>query len=160
MELKIRKAESKDIDRITEIELNCFPPAEAASEEKYLWRLETYPEYLLVGEVKGKIESVVCMIPMAAPVITDEIFEMEKQPQGDVAAVLSVMTAPDGQKQGYAGQMLEAASVRACELGMRSMALTCKERLIHYYSKYGFEKIGVSASVHGGAVWYDMVKKL
>lgn len=160
MELTIRKAEPKDIDRITEIELACFPPAEAASKEKYQWRLENYPEYLLIGEIGGEVESVVSMIPMAATVITDEIFEMERQPAGDVAAVLSVITAPDSQKRGYAGQMLEAASAQARQLGMRSMALTCKEHLIHYYGKYGFEKIGVSASVHGGAVWYDMVKKL
>lgn len=34
--------------------------------------------------------------------------------------------------------------------------LTCKEELLAYYKKFGFESIGLSESVHGGAVWYDM----
>lgn len=160
MKIEVRTAKKEDIKRITEIELLCFPPAEAASEEKYLWRQKEYPQYLLTGETDGKIVSVVSMIPMAKPVITDEIFETERQPEGEVAAVLSVMTDPSAQGHGCAGQMLEAAAERAKSLGMKSMALTCKEHLISYYSKYGYEKVGVSASVHGGAVWYDMIKKL
>lgn len=160
MELKIRTANEKDIDRVWEIERVCFPPAEAASLEKYRWRLANYPDYLLVGETGEKIVSAISMIPMAAPVITDEVFEMERGPLGNVCAVLSVITDPGYQKQGFAGRMLEAASERARELGMKSMALTCKEHLIHYYGRFGYENLGVSQSVHGGAVWYDMVKKL
>lgn len=34
--------------------------------------------------------------------------------------------------------------------------LTCKEHLLHYYAKLGFVNEGVSGSVHGGAVWYQM----
>ena len=37
------------------------------------------------------------------------------------------------------------------------MILTCKDRLIPYYEKFGYRNLGVSASVHGGAVWYDMI---
>ena len=37
------------------------------------------------------------------------------------------------------------------------MILTCKEELIPYYEQFGFENRGLSASVHGGAAWYDMV---
>ena len=33
---------------------------------------------------------------------------------------------------------------------------TCKEHLIPYYEKFGYRNCGVSESVHGGAVWYDM----
>ena len=43
---------------------------------------------------------------------------------------------------------------------MESIVLTCKDHLVHYYSRFGFKKVGVSASVHGGAVWYDMVQRL
>ncbi len=30
------------------------------------------------------------------------------------------------------------------------MILTCKDRLIHYYEKFGYRNLGLSASVHGG----------
>ena len=34
--------------------------------------------------------------------------------------------------------------------------LTCKEELLHFYERFGFVSEGVSGSVHGGAVWYQM----
>ena len=34
--------------------------------------------------------------------------------------------------------------------------LTCKERLLPFYSGFGFVNEGVSGSVHGGVVWYQM----
>ena len=36
------------------------------------------------------------------------------------------------------------------------IVLTCKESLIHYYEKFGFQKEGISESIHGGATWYQM----
>ena len=41
-------------------------------------------------------------------------------------------------------------------LGLASIALTCKAEKIGYYARFGFAARGISASVHGGAVWYDM----
>ena len=36
------------------------------------------------------------------------------------------------------------------------LMLTCKDKLIHYYAKFGFVNEGVSASVHGNVTWYQM----
>ncbi len=44
--------------------------------------------------------------------------------------------------------------------GRKGLILTCKDRLIHYYEKFGYVNLGVSESVHGGAVWYDMLLEL
>ena len=38
----------------------------------------------------------------------------------------------------------------------KGCVLTCKDRLVHYYETFGYRSEGVSASTHGGAVWYDM----
>ena len=98
---------------------------------------------------------------MATPVIDDDIFEMEKVPMGNsVRGAICHDSRRLAKKQGVAEQMLNAAVETARQLDMTSMALTCKEHLIHYYARFGFEKQGISASVHGGAVWYDMVKTL
>lgn len=35
-------------------------------------------------------------------------------------------------------------------------ALTCKERLIPCYARFGFVSEGLSSSVHGDAVWYQL----
>ena len=39
---------------------------------------------------------------------------------------------------------------------MKRIILACKEEKLDWYSRFGFEKMGPSASEHGGAVWYDM----
>ena len=36
------------------------------------------------------------------------------------------------------------------------VVLTCKDKLIHYYEKFGFNNMGISESVHGNVIWYDM----
>lgn len=36
-------------------------------------------------------------------------------------------------------------------------SLTCREDLIPYYKKFGFENCGVSELVIGHVTWYDMV---
>ena len=38
----------------------------------------------------------------------------------------------------------------------QGLVLTCKEKLLHYYAKFGFVNEGVSGSTHGGVVWYQM----
>ena len=40
--------------------------------------------------------------------------------------------------------------------GRRGLVLTCKDKLIHYYAKFGFENEGVSESTHGNVVWNQM----
>lgn len=166
MELNIRKARPQDMNRVYEIELESFPPEEAATKEKYVWRLEHYPELFLVAEAadpaggRDRICGCICMISMDAPLIHDEVFEMDPIPDGRTCAVLTVMTEAAARRKGVAGLLLEAGIDAARRQGMESIVLTCKEHLVHYYSRFGFEKIGVSASVHGGAVWYDMTQKL
>lgn len=54
------------------------------------------------------------------------------------------------------GGLLNQIIAQARSEGRRGVILTCKEALIHYYARFGFKNCGLSASVHGGAVWYDM----
>lgn len=44
----------------------------------------------------------------------------------------------------------------AREQKRQGLVLTCKEKLVHYYSKFGFEDEGISESKHGGVVWHKM----
>ena len=161
MKPNIRKARPQDMDRVYEIELESFPPEEAATKEKYVWRQKRYPELFLVAEDgRGRVCGCICMISTSAALIDDTVFEMDPIPDGRTCAILTVMTEADARRQGVAGLLLEAGIDAARQQNMESIVLTCKEHLVHYYSRFGFEKVGVSASVHGGAVWYDMVQRL
>lgn len=158
--LTCRKAVISDMPRVYEIELESFPPAEAATLEKYQWRFAHYPDYFFVGEADGKITTVVEIIPTAEKTVKDDIFEMLELPNGKNAAILSVMTASDYRTRGMAGMLLSYAIDKMKDAGMTDACLTCKNHLIHYYGSFGFKNAGISESVHGGAVWYDMVRKL
>ena len=43
--MKIRKATINDLEELTRIEAECFPAAEAATEESFRGRLEIYPDF-------------------------------------------------------------------------------------------------------------------
>ena len=70
--------------------------------------------------------------------------------------IFGVNTLPDYRRHGYAGQLIERAIADARAQGRRGLVLTCKDRLVHYYAKFGFVSEGVSSSTHGGVVWYQM----
>ena len=38
----------------------------------------------------------------------------------------------------------------------QSPALTCKDRLIGFYARFGYQDEGVSESTHGNVVWHQM----
>lgn len=49
-----------------------------------------------------------------------------------------------------------AAIADAKSNGRSRLVLTCKDKLINYYSKFGFVNEGISESVHGNVTWYQM----
>ena len=52
--------------------------------------------------------------------------------------------------------LLKRAIDDAGKQGRRGLVLTCKERLVPYYAKFGFVNEGVSSSTHGGVTWHQM----
>ena len=60
-------------------------------------------------------------------------------------------------RQGIAARLMRTLIEDARKKGRDGLILTCKARLIHYYETFGYRNLGVSGSVHGGAVWYDMI---
>ena len=52
---RIRTAEPQDLDAVVQVELACFPAAEAADRERLKERLELFGESFLVAETKDGI---------------------------------------------------------------------------------------------------------
>ena len=92
------------------------------------------------------------------PDLTDAMYETTAlhDPAGPWLMIFGVDTHPDHRRRGYAGRLLRHAIQAARDQGRAGVVLTCKEQLLPYYAKFGFVSEGVSASVHGGAVWYQM----
>ena len=70
--------------------------------------------------------------------------------------IFGVNTLPEYRRRGLAGQLLETAIATAKQQGRKGLVLTCKDKLVHYYARFGFVNEGVSGSAHGGVTWYQM----
>lgn len=159
MEYRIRMAGPEDLDQVTAVEAVCFPAEEAASRDSFQHRIETFPESFFVAEINGRIIGFINGAVTEEPTICDEMFENSGLHRADGAyqAVFGLDVLPEHRQQGIAAALMEHMIGAARERGKKGVILTCKEALIPYYSRFGYQNLGVSASVHGGAVWYDMI---
>lgn len=158
MKIEIRTAQMADLQVIAEVERLCFPAAEAASEESFRARLEQFASHFWLLCIEGQPVAVVNGMVTDLPDLTDEMFHDASMhhPDGAWQMIFGVATLPEHQRRGYAGQLLEYVIGQAREQGRAGLVLTCKEKLLHYYAKFGFINEGVSSSEHGGALWYQM----
>ena len=159
----IRTANSSDLEELAAVERECFPKAEAATEEEIRERLVCYADHfwLLFSEEEGRPDSLVGFADGMATDqrdLTDEMYERASLHQGDGAwqMIFGVNTRPAFRRRGYAALLIKRAISDAKEQGRKGLVLTCKEKLIPYYSKFGFVEEGISGSVHGNAVWHQM----
>ncbi|BAK97825.1 putative acetyltransferase [Oscillibacter valericigenes Sjm18-20] len=157
--MKIRTAGMVDLNALTAVEAACFPPAEAATDADFAARLRVYPNHFWILEENGKVVSFVNGMATDEPSIRDEMYADASlhRENGAWQAIFGVNTLPAYRRRGLAGQLLAAAAEDARTAGRRGCILTCKDKLISWYEKLGYRKQGVSRSVHGGVVWYDMV---
>lgn len=157
-EMTLRHGCLEDLEVLAAIEAECFPSAEAASRESIRRRLERYADHFLVlmdgGTPAGYINGLVTDIPDLEDVMYEDAGMHNES--GDWQMIFGVDTLPAYRRRGCAARMIEAFVAEAKSQGRKGVVLTCKERLLHYYAKFGFVNEGVSGSVHGGVVWYQM----
>lgn len=157
--MHIRTATMADLAAVTVVEAACFPAAEAATEKDFADRLAVYPDHFwLLEEEDGTLVSFVNGLVTDEPILQDEMYADASfhNEGGAWQMIFGVNTLPAYRKRGLAGQVLERVIADARAQGRKGCVLTCKDKLIHYYEKFGFRNEGVSESVHGGVVWYDM----
>lgn len=157
----IRPVRPEDLDAVTALENACFPPAEAATREAFAYRIAAYPERFFVAEQGGQIIGLINGCASDADTIDDALFTPGGHvPDGKNQMILGLAVDPACRGRGTAGRLLRHLCRFAQSRSMENVILTCKQELISFYAQFGFQNRGVSASVHGGAVWYDMVLPL
>ena len=90
--------------------------------------------------------------------LTDEMYEKASMhnERGAWQMIFGLNTLPAYRCQGYAAILVHEVIKAAKEQGRRGVVLTCKEKLVHYYAKFGFVDEGISGSTHGNVVWHQM----
>lgn len=156
--MKIRLASIKDLEAVTSVEAEYFPKEEAAKEEDFRNRLTYYSNHFWLLEDQGKLVAFVNGMVSNESMLTDEMYERAEMhdENGAWQMIFGVNTIPEYRRRGCAAQVINKVIADARSQKRKGLVLTCKDKLIHYYEKFGFVNEGVSKSVHGGAVWYDM----
>lgn len=154
----IRTASIDDLEAVSAVEAECFPPAEAASKEDFERRIRAYGNHFWLMFEDGRLVSFVDGMVTNQADLTDDLYEHAElhDENGDWQMIFGVNTIPSCRKKGYAGELLRQAISDAKEQGRKGLVLTCKDKLISYYASFGFENEGISESVHGNVVWYQM----
>ena len=156
--MNIRLGKIEDLKALAEVEARCFPAVEAATEKDFERRLSVYPNHFWLLEDEGKLIGFVNGMVTDEAELTDEMYEnadMHNE-NGNWQMIFGVNTIPEYRRQGCAEKVLNRVISDARAQGRKGLVLTCKDKLVHYYAKFGFENEGVSESTHGGVVWYKM----
>ena len=157
--MKIRTATIGDLDAVTAVEAECFHEAEAATKEEFAERIRYYGDHFWLMFEGDKLITFLNGFVTDEPDLTDEMYEKASlhNENGAWQMIFGVNTLPEYRKNGYAGELIRRTIQDARKQGRRGLVLTCKQRLVHYYAKFGFADEGVTdKSVHGGVVWHQM----
>lgn len=156
--MEIRTATMDDLQAVAAVEAECFPAAEAATEVEFAQRLRYYGNHFWLMFEGEKLIAFVDGFVTDEADLTDEMYEKAELHNEDGAwqMIFGVNTIPSHRRHGYAGQLIQRAIEDARVQGRKGLVLTCKDRLVPYYEKFGFKNEGVSDSTHGNVVWYQM----
>ena len=162
MELKIRNGRLEDLEACFILEGKTFPEEEAACRKNIEIRLKKFSEGFIVGELDGEIVTHINSGSTNKEDITDEEFKglIGHEDGGENIVIFSVAVDPVHQNKGIAKMMMKEFIEISREMGKKKIFLLCKENLMGMYERMGYRKIGISASTHGGAVWYEMEQSL
>lgn len=156
--MKIRTAVPEDLPAIAQIEAQCFPAGEAATAESFSGRLAHYPNHFWVLMDGDTMVGFVNGLVTGEPDLRDEMYDNAAMhdENGDWQMIFGVDTIPAYRRRGCAERLLCHVIEEARKQGRKGLVLTCKEKLLHYYAKFGFVNEGISQSTHGNVLWYQM----
>ena len=155
----IRTATIDDLEAVTAVEAECFPPAEAATAEEFRDRLINYGNHFWLMFDGDKLISFVDGFVTDEPDLCDEMYERADMhnESGRWQMIFGVNTVPEYRGHGYARELIQRAIADARSQNRAGLVLTCKDKLVDYYAKFGFVSEGKSEkSRHGGAEWFQM----
>ena len=149
----------QDLDAVAAVEAACFPPAEAATREEFAGRLAHYANHFWLLFEDGRLAAFVDGFCTDAPDLTDEMYADAAlhNEQGAWQMIFGVNTVPEFRLRGCAERLLRRAIEDARAQGRRGLVLTCKDRLVPYYARLGFQNEGITPnSTPGSVTWNQM----
>lgn len=159
----IRPVRDEDLDAVTEVEAACFPAAEAAGRKDFAERIESCRRSFFVAEdEQGRIVGFCNGCCADADILVDEMYHETAlhDPEGAHQMIFGLDVIPSCRRQGLGEALMLHMLQSAKKRGKKAAILTCKDHMIHFYEKCGYELQGLSESTHGGASWSQMICRL
>lgn len=157
--MTVRYAEMTDLDAIAAVEAECFPAAEAATKDDFIERIRHYGDHFWLMFDEDKLIAFADGFVADEADLTDEMYanaSMHNE-SGVWQMIFGVNTLPEYRRRGCAGELIRCAIDDAKRQGRKGLVLTCKERLVSYYAKFGFADEGITEkSTHGNVEWHQM----
>lgn len=156
--MNIEQATLKDANEIANIEKICFPIKEAASLKSIEERISVFGNHFFILKKDNIIIGFINGMVTDSENLSDDMYEFANlhNENGLWQMVFGLDVLPQYQKKGYATMLMNYFINRAKEENRRGVVLTCKEKLVPFYEKFGFCSEGLSQSDHGGVSWYQM----
>lgn len=155
----IRTANINDLKDIAAVEAECFPKAEAATEQQLGERLKYYSNHFLLMFDGDRLVAFTDGFGTDEPDLTDKMYARANMhnENGAWQMIFGVNTVPEYRRQGLAGRLISETVKIAKKEGRHGLVLTCKDELVPYYTKFGFINKGITdKSVHGNVKWNQM----
>ena len=161
-DVNIRNVTAFDLDRCFEIEKVSYPREAAATKEKIRKRIRRYPEGFIVMELRGTVVGFInCGATDNVDLANEDLKDLiGHDSNGNYVVVFSVVVHRDYQGKGLAGKLMTEFIFRIKKMQKKSIHLICRDNLIDFYKKYGFEYVRKSKATHGGLRWHEMVLRL
>ncbi|MEJ6399973.1 GNAT family N-acetyltransferase [Nicoliella lavandulae] len=157
-----RHPELKDVDGMLNVEQSCFEPDEQMDRDDFVEVVNNVSAMSFVIDVDGEIAGMISCRTTDKDVLDNESYYEDLAPKATDTnlAVLGLAVLPKYQGAGLATELLKRAEAVAKTDGLTSLILDCRDRLIPFYEKYGFQLLRRSNSTFGDIKWFGMQKKL
>eukprot|EP00051_Salpingoeca_urceolata_P028640 m.487693 g.487693 ORF g.487693 m.487693 type:complete len:180 (+) comp25208_c0_seq1:112-651(+) len=159
--VQVRPLTVADIDAAHALEVECFPPDEAASKEDMTARLTEAGDLFLGGFLDNKLVAFINGTRTDSKTLTEESMHCHV-PTGETLCIHSVSVHTPCRRKGLASHMLQKyiGHVRENIAGVSSLQLIAHDELVPLYTKAGFEHVGLSPVVYGSRPWQDCILRL
>lgn len=158
---ELRRVEAQDLQEISEVELDSYPPDEAATFDQIQYRFNQaqrfFYAYFKASDAQDEIIGFVNGTLTSSPTLTHESMS-NHEPTGRNLCIHSVVIHPKYRRRGYAKQMLSKYVQRICEEenDVQKMLLISKAYLLEFYINGGFHVRRLSPVVHGQDPWFEL----